>query len=205
MKVLLMFIPIIVASSGWSSLIYPFDGYIETVKAHHPSSQVIGLIRSCGLSIQIEKSAYALERQTWVISTNLPKDVFNAESDFLTTAEVWKQSKVGYVVNLWTTDAESEQNTIYCFSSNGAIRFIQSTHWSIPYEGDGKWSYAWIYVQYLTFDTSGQLIHKTGHFVNQMDEPIATPQLDASELEDFDFVLIYKRIGDFKFPAQMFR
>ena len=177
----------------------PFDRYIDSVKNHRPTAQVEQFVRACGFSTNGKQPIYTLSGN-WTISKDLPKDVYDAESDFLTTAEFWKQDGVASVVNLWTTDAESAQNTMFCFGSDGAIRFIQSTQWSLPYEGNGKWSYGWGYEQHLAFNSDGRLAHKAGSFINQKGDAAAAPKLDEQERKDFDFVPDYKKLN---FPAQM--
>lgn len=184
-----------------SMLSLPFDHYIDSVRKHHPTKQVEQFVRVCGFSTNGKLPIYTLGGD-WAISKNLPKDVYDAASDFLTTAEFWKQDSVGSVVNLWTTDAESEQNTMYCFDSNGAIRFIQSIQWSFPSDGYGKWSYGWGYKQKLAFNSNGKLIHKIGIFINRKGNAVAAPKLNKEEREDFDFVPDYKELN---FPAALLR
>lgn len=194
----LALVAIVLAGSA-STPSFPFDRYIDSVKNHRPTVQVEQFVNACGFSINGKQPIYTLGGH-WTISNNLPKDVYDAESDFLTTAEFWKQDGAASAVNMWATDAESEQNTMFCFSSNGTIRFIQSTQWSLPYEGNGKWSYGWGYEQHLVFNSYGKLVHKAGRFVNQKGDVVAAPKLSEEERKDFDFVPDYKQLN---FPPQM--
>ncbi|HWF67588.1 MAG TPA: hypothetical protein VN670_09790 [Acidobacteriaceae bacterium] len=194
----LAFIAVVLAGSA-SIFLSPFYRYIDSVKRHHPSARVEQFVSACGFSTNGKQPIYTLGGH-WTISKDLPKDVYDAESDSLTTAEFWKQDGVASVVNLWATDIESEQNTMFCFGPNRAIRFVQSTQWSLPYDGNGKWSYGWIYEQHLAFTSDGKLSRKTGNFMNQKGDVVAAPKMDEEERKDFDFVPDYKKLN---FPAQM--
>jgi len=164
----------------------PFDRYIASVKAGRPLPSVRSIADECGVSIEKSRPRYALNNGTWRISKNLTKDVYDAATDYLSTAELWTGTNGSKVLNLWSVDLGQDVSVLYCLDSNGRIRLIDSVQWA--FREEGTHTVDWIYKQYRRFSPDGKLVEKTGHFEDNYGKPIPSPKLDADQAKNYDWL-----------------
>jgi hypothetical protein len=193
----------IFAGNGGKTPSYPFDTYIASVKQHRPTARISQFAKGCDISLSTLTPVYGMGVNShgvqWELSHNLPRDVYNKESDYLATAEVWKLHRVPRVVDFWFTDAESEDEEMFCLDQNGRVISLTDIQWSLPSDGVG-W---WFYKRSQTFNPIGKLVGQTSHFFNWNGNPIPAPQLSPEEQKDLEQETTIRRLDDFGFSKQM--
>jgi len=166
----------------------PFDRYLDAVKNHRVEASELAFLRKCGVDASRASHVYGVSvGDSWTRSSNLAKAVYDTESDFFNSAEVWWQNGQAKAVDFWalSLDVGSESNTIYCLDATSRIRFAQSTNAYTPVDGGPG---GWIYRQDVRYDSSGKFIGKSGHFVNAQGEIISRPKLGEDDKKNFDWV-----------------
>ncbi len=180
----------------------PFDGYIASVKKGKTDAEFARFVKECGAPTT-ELPIYAVSvGGGWKIVRDLPKAVYDTESDLLTTAELIKGTKRTRALNLWSLDSTVgyEQNTFLCFESDRHVRFLLAKTYSLPVEGMGDW---WCFREKRSYDGSGHLISKKGSFFDKTGSPIAKPELDKDQVKWIAFVPGDGSLDDLKLPAEL--
>jgi hypothetical protein len=166
----------------------PFNSYLDSVKEHKATLGLASLATKCGFNLEGKHPIYAVSvGETWTLSPNLAKAVYDTESDFFSSAEVWtKDDKVRLMV-LWSLslDVGSEVRTMACINDDGRPLMLQVTNWSIPVDGKGQ---GWIHQQYEMLDRTGKVVLKEGHFEDAYGRKTAPPKLDEDDQGSFDWV-----------------
>ena len=120
-------------------------------------------------------------------SRNLAKAVYDTESDYFSSSEVWTKDGKARVIVLWSLalDVGSEVRTMACMNDAGKPSKLQVTNWSFPVNGENP---EWIHQQSETFDDSGKLVLKQGHFEDSQGRHVGRPKLDEDSQGSFDWV-----------------
>jgi hypothetical protein len=175
----------------------PFDAYLTSVKKHELSSPVLAVAKRCGFSSTTEQPIYAVSvGGKWTRSHNLPKAVYDTESDFFSSAEVWRSHSKAKVIILWSLslDVGSEVRTIACLDDHGSPTSLQVSNWSIDAES-GKQE--WLYQKVEKFDESGRVIAANGRFEDEFGNEIAKPKTTEDIEGSFDWApdpTVFKQI-----------
>ncbi|MES2220060.1 MAG: hypothetical protein V4587_03740 [Acidobacteriota bacterium] len=182
---------------------YPFDIYIASVKQHKPTARISQFAKGCGVSLSTLTPVYGMGANSqgvqWELSHNLPSDVYNKESDYLATAEVWQRHRVPRVVDLWFTDAESEDEELFCLDQSGRVISLTDIQWSLPAEGAG-W---WFYKRSLGFGPTGEVVSRKSQFFDLVGNPIPPPKLSREGRKDMEQPITIRKLDDFGFSKQM--
>ena len=142
---------------------------------------------------------YALSVGSWEASKNLPREVYAAESDFLSTAELRVGSNGAKVLNLWTIDLEQDINTRFCFAPDGHLRFLDAANYT--FNSESSEIVSWVYKQRRTFDSDGRVKSKSGHFEDGQGQKVSPPPMDADEEKSFDWVPSGRTLQELGLPA----
>ncbi len=196
---------VILAGSAAQTPAYPFDDYIISIKQHRPTSRITEFAKQCGTGIGALKAVYGIGANSrgvdWKVSHNLPKDVYNLESDYFSTAEIWKLYRVPRVVDLWFTDTESTEGEMFCLDPVGKVQFLTVVQWSLPIEGVDWWEYR----RTQRLGANGRWIVEPGYFLSISGKRIASPKLNPDETKDLKQVVNIKTLKEFRFSRQMLR
>ena len=182
---------------------FPFDHYIDELRQHRVSPEVQQFARECGVVVRSESARYAISAGTWDMTSNLPGAVKQAETDFLSTAQVWGIQDRPRLLSLWSISLESEQNFLFCLDAGRRTRFIDATNWAFDDERSGK--VRWIYRQRVEFKPDGNQRSKRGHFENAVGWQIPKPSLDPNYDRDYDFIPGEGDLALLKLPAALMR
>jgi hypothetical protein len=166
----------------------PFNSYLNSIKEHRTPPGFASFASECGFDAKSANPIYAVRvDKRWVLSRNLAKAIDDIESDFFSSSEVWTKEGKARVIILWSLelDVGSEVRTMACVNDAGKPSKLHVTNWSFPVNG-GKPD--WIHQQSETFDQTGKLVSKEGHFEDLNGEHIRPPKLDIDGQGSFDWV-----------------
>jgi hypothetical protein len=177
-------LPLLLSGSARSD---PFDVYLHSVKAHQQNTDFVEFARVCKFeSLGKQPIRGVNPGALWIPTNDIAKEVYNLESDFFSSAEVWLQDGKPRVVVLWSLelDVGSEIRTMACLNEHGKPVRMQVTNWSIPVDGKAG---GWTHQQFNTFDDAGKLVSKQGHFVDTRGKRAPKPKLDEDQEGSFDW------------------
>ena len=177
----------------------PFDLYIAQIKSGKTAHSLKEFALSCGVPANQSHPRYALSVGSWEASKNLPREVYAAESDFLSTAELRVGSNGAKVLNLWTIDLEQDINTRFCFAPDGHLRFLDAANYT--FNSESSEIVSWVYKQRRTFDSDGRVKSKSGHFEDGQGQKVSPPPMDADEEKSFDWVPSGRTLQELGLPA----
>jgi hypothetical protein len=165
----------------------PFSNYLKQVKEHKSSPAFSEFARQCGLRPSELRPIYGVSvGGRWERSADLAKAIYDTDSDFFSSAEVWVQGKSPRAVVFWSLslDVGSEVRTMVCLDGNSKLRDMRVTNWSIPVDGGQG---GWTHEQFETFDKTGKVISKRGYFVDSHGMHTAKPKLDQEDEGSFEW------------------
>lgn len=177
---------ILLSASSISFAATPFDRYIAEIKTYHSSESLKKFTASCGVTNQQSLARFAASAGTWAVTEDLPKSVFELETDYFSTVEILGSRDGGTAIDLWSVDLDQDVNSVLCFDVKGHLRFLESTYWSFADTGSQK--VAWIYKQKRELTSSGELLARSGEFEDAQGRKIASPNLSKKEKENLDWV-----------------
>jgi hypothetical protein len=166
----------------------PFDSYLNSIKEHRTAPGFASFAGECGFDAKNANPIYAVRvGERWVPSRNLAKALDDVNSDFFSSSEVWTNDGKARVIVLWSLelDVGSEVRTMVCMNDAGKPSKLHVTNWSFPVNG-GKPD--WIHQQSETFDQTGKLVLKEGHFEDSQGRHIGPPKLAEDSQGSFDWV-----------------
>ena len=126
------------------------------------------------------------------------------ESDFYTTAEMWKLEN-HVLVEMWpnSDDVGSEVRILYCFVS-GKLQFAEAIQWNIPVMQDPDVK-PWGYSRRWEWDKQKLMQEVRAGFVDQYERIIPRPKLDADDKESLRWFPPMEPLNDRKFPDDMLK
>jgi hypothetical protein len=166
----------------------PFNSYLNSVKEHRTPPGFASFASECGFDARNVNPIYAVHvGERWVPSRNLAKALHDVNSDFFSSSEVWTKDGKARVIVWWSLelDVGSQVRTMACLNDAGKPSKLRVTNWSFPVNG-GKPD--WVHQQSETFDQTGKLILKEGHFEDLNGEHISPPKLGVDSQGSFDWV-----------------
>ncbi len=119
----------------------PFNSYLDSFKKHKTATGLASFASKCGFDLEGKSPVYAVSvGETWTLSPNLAKAVYDTESDFFSSAEVWTKDERARLIVLWSLslDVGSEVRTMACINDGGKPLKLQVTNWSMPVDGKGQ-------------------------------------------------------------------
>ena len=195
----------VVTSSSVKMPSYPFDDYISGVKRDLPTTRITQFATECGTPITallpIRGIGGYSKAVPWKLSRNLPKDVYDMESDFLSTAEIWRLHRTPRVIDIWSTDAEIEEEDMFCLERDGTVKFMKKVYWALPSDGLGWWEFR----QDQRFNANGKWVVTPGRFFDMNGHPLSTPKLDSDDESNIRRIIDTRKLNDFQFPSKMLR
>jgi len=184
---------------------YPFDNYITAVKQHRPTARITRFANVCGTPITALLPVYGIggysKAVPWKLSRNFPKDVYDMESDFLSTAEIWRLHYTPRVIDIWSTDAETEEEDMFCLERDGTVKFMRKVYWALPSDGLGWWEFR----QDQRFDANGKWVVTPGRFFDMNGHALSTPKLDSDDELNIQRIIDTRKLNEFQFPSKMLR
>lgn len=184
----LLGLALLLAISQGTATSDPFNSYLNSVEENRTPPGLASFASACGFDLEKGKPIYAVNvGETWVRSLNLAKAVYDTESDFFSSSEVWTKDGTARVIVLWSLslDVGSEIRTMACISDDGKPRKLQVTNWNFPVDGEGK---KWTHQQYKAFGKDGRVVLNQGHFEDSHGRQVAPPKLDEDSQGSFDWV-----------------
>lgn len=184
---------------------YPFYSYIQSIKQYKPTQSIAKFASECGTPINALNPVYGIATNStqiyWRRSQNLPKDVYDKESDNLATSEIWKSHGVPKIVDFWFTDAEWQEEEMFCLDEAGNVKFAIDLQWSLPANDAKDW---WVFRRKSRL-IHGRWISEKGHFFDMGGKPITTPQLDEDDQKNLNGPIIERNLNDFRFSKEMLK
>jgi hypothetical protein len=156
----------------------PFDRYLAGVKANHRDSSLRGFATQCKIGLSQVQPKFAVSvGGDWRSVKNLAKGLSSLESDFYSTAEVWKAGN-RILVEIWSISADvgSEVRIYRCFD-NGKLLQAESIDWNVPL--DQADPPAWGYSRRWERAANDRMQIAKSEFVDGLERTIPKPKLDA--------------------------
>jgi hypothetical protein len=209
--------PILVILAGFGSFISsiqaaptqkfsdPFGRYLKSVKTNQRESSLRRFATGCGVNVEGMKAKYAVSvGGGWQQVENLQKGLKSVESDFYTTAEVWKLEN-HVLVEMWpnSDDVGSEVRILYCFVS-GKLQFTEAIQWNMRVMQNPDIR-PWGYSRRWVSDKQKSMEEVRAGFVDQYERVIPRPKLDADDKESLRWSPPMEQLNDRKFPDDMLK
>jgi hypothetical protein len=183
-----------------SHFVDPFDSYMAAVKANTLQPGLREFASECGVDLPQTARKFAIGGNSWQPVKNLPKSVYDLESDYFTTGEFRNSAERRFAV-IWSMDLETEIRFSYCFDQKGVIQFADSRVWEISQPDHTGWSFARRWV----LNEAGRLTPQPGKFYSLSGRPISKPKLEEDEQKHIDWSGAANSLGDLKLPAELLR
>jgi hypothetical protein len=210
-------IPILVMFAGFGNFVSsiraavaqkssdPFERYLKSVKTNQRESSLRRFATGCGVNVEAMKARYAVSAGGgWQQVETLQKGLESLESDFYTTAEMWKFED-HVLVEMWpnSDDVGSEVRVLYCFVS-GKLQLAEAIQWNMPLvqSPDVK---PWGYSRRWERDKQKSMHEVRADFVDQYERIISKPKLDADDRESLRWSPPMEPLNDRKFPDDMLK
>jgi hypothetical protein len=168
--------------SGYAGAQQSFDQYISHVKTNTTNAVEGDFLHECGVDATMSDHVFGVDRDgKWKRLKNLNRGRYEAETDFLNTAEIRLVDGKPRMLNAWflIMDEGQESNALICLSPEGVIRFTRAVTTIAPVDGTGN---EWTYVQLRLFDANGKVTSKESYFADKKNHRVATPKLSKDDL-----------------------
>jgi hypothetical protein len=194
-----------ISSSQGTAKTSAFDRYIAKTRAGRSEPALRRLASQCGVALNRSHARFAeMPEESWKHVKRLPADRADQETDFFSTAAVWR-SGTKFVVEIWWMDAEAgeETRTLYCLENQEIISGEQ-IQWVGPEDEESntaepEWAYE------IRWKIERKKFFKTilERFVDDDERPISKPKLGANAPKTFGLIPEKLRWSDLKLPDEM--
>jgi hypothetical protein len=181
----------------------PFERYLASVKKQTPEDSLRRFAGECGVNTNRVQPKFAVSPGgSWTAVKNLAAGLRSLETDFYTTAQLWKDADRVLVV-LWpNSDADGSEIRQYRCYVSGKLTQAKVIQWEIPMDPDYKGK-TWGYARTWKCDAGGKLKQIKAGFVNGLEQTIIRPKLSAEEEKNLNWTVNQRSLTDLKFPARM--
>jgi hypothetical protein len=183
----------------------PFERYLKNISTNHREPSLERFAAECGVDVGQVRAKYAVTSGAeWQPTENLRQGLKSLDSDFYTTIEVWK-AEDRVLAEMWpnSDDVGSQVRVLYCFR-NGEIKEAEAIQWNMPLVQESKVK-PWGYSRRWTRNTKGNLQKTNAVFVNEYEQVICRPKLDADEEKSLLWVPSLRALNAWKLPVSFIR
>jgi hypothetical protein len=183
----------------------PFDRYLKGVKNNRPEPSLQRFAAECGVDLAVSQPRFAVNPGGgWMQVKNLAKGLYNLESDFYTSGEVWFQGR-RVLVEIWpiSSDVGSEIRVFRCFDE-GKLLQAEAIDWTLPVYQDSK-AISWGCSRRWERAANGRMQRTKVEFVDELEQPIPRPKLDADDVKELNWSPSLGPLSELKFPPSMLR
>jgi hypothetical protein len=181
----------------------PFSRYKAGVKTRREETSLTNFATQCGVDVLHRQSKFAVTvGGGWSPVKDLAKGIYDTESDFFSTAQVWSQGKAVLVETWDISDTDGQETRTYSCYENGVSREVATISWSLPVVDD-QGAIAWGFMRCWHRDSAGHMQRTTTHFVDEMERPIPKPKLDADEEKSLNWSPSLGPLNELKLPHSM--
>jgi hypothetical protein len=181
----------------------PYERYLNGVGSSHREPSLRRFASACGVDVASVKAKYAVTAgNDWRQVKNLRHGLKSLESDFYATIEVWKSGS-NVLVEMWpnSDDVGSEVRILYCFASD-ELRLAETIQWNVPVMQNPEIR-PWGYSRHWRRDAQGSWKQADAAFVDEHEQIIPKPKLDADDEESLRWSPSFKPLSNLKLPKSM--
>jgi len=181
----------------------PYERYLNGIETSHREPSLRRFASVCGIDVTRVKAKYAVTvGNDWQHVKNLRHGLKSLESDFYTTIEVWKSGS-NVLVEMWpnSDDVGSEVRILNCFVV-GELQLAETIQWNVPAMQNPEIK-PWGYSRHWRRDARGGWKQADTAFVDEHEQVIPKPKLDADDEESLRWSPSFKPLSNLKLPQSM--
>ena len=207
-------LPVLILSVGLGNFISsaqdtqqkdPFNRYLTGINSNQPEAALVRFAGECGVDVSTSPARFAVgPGSSFTQVKNLAKGLKSIETDFYSTAEVWiAENRV--LAEIWANsdDVGSEVRYYKCFSNQKLVQAVV-VDWNLPLV-KGQRLGAWGYARRWERGTNGVLHRTRAEFVDELEQPIPKPKLDADGEKSLVWVPSLGPLSGMRFPPSLLR
>ncbi|MGO9336680.1 MAG: hypothetical protein ACLPY1_04140 [Terracidiphilus sp.] len=183
----------------------PFARYIAGVNSGLQEPAMLRFAADCRVNVSKIQPHYAVgPGSSFTAVKNLSKGMQRLDTDFYSTAEVWTSDDL-VLVEIWANsdDVGSEVRYYKCFANRTLIK-AEVIDWNLPLVM-GSGIPAWGHSRQWEHGASGNMKRTKDEFVDEMEQPIPKPKLDADSEKSLHWIPPLGPLGELKLPSSTLR
>jgi len=183
----------------------PFARYIAGVKTGLQEPSLRRFAAECGVDVSKIQSRDAVGPGSSLTPVkNLSKGMQRLDTDFYSTAEVWPAGDL-VLVEIWANsdDVGSEARYYKCFV-NRKLMQAELVVWTVPL-AQALGVIPWGYSRRWERGTGRRMQRTKAEFVNEMEQPISSPKLDAEDEKSLRWIPPLGSLNELMLPPSLLR